>query len=195
MAPTAGLNDIVPEALEPRAPIVDVSEPVDDLKDKLHLHDESESRDEKNLVPDLDTYEGKDTLSDLDDPDKIIKSGADAAQYMLSDRDDGDPAITVRSMVLGTAFAAFYAAISQIYKVSSRVIWFTRLTISLNLPRRLLVDRSSVSSSGSRVGHGLLFYQGVIGWKRSGGTPKAMKMPLYLVISRSPRSSTTVRLD
>lgn len=54
---------------------------------------------------------------DFDDPDKIIKSGADAAQYMLSDRDDGDPAVTFRSMVLGTAFAAFYASISQIYKV------------------------------------------------------------------------------
>lgn len=57
---------------------------------------------------------------DFDDPEKIIKSGADAAQYMLSDRDDGDPAVTFRSMVLGTAFAAFYASISQIYKVSHR---------------------------------------------------------------------------
>jgi hypothetical protein len=53
----------------------------------------------------------------IEDPDKIIKTGADAAQHWLSDRDDGDPAITVRSMVLGTAFAAFYASISQIYKV------------------------------------------------------------------------------
>lgn len=62
------------------------------------------------IVPDLFGDE-------LDNPDKIIKSGADAAQYMLSDRDDGDPAVTVRSMVLGTAFAAFYASISQIYMV------------------------------------------------------------------------------
>lgn len=55
---------------------------------------------------------------ELDDPDKIIRTGADAAQYMLSDRDDGDPAVTVRSLVLGTVFAAFYASISQIYQVS-----------------------------------------------------------------------------
>lgn len=66
----------------------------------------------KTTVPDLFGEE-------LDDPDKIIRSGADAAQYMLSDRDDGDPSVTVRSMVLGTAFAAFYASISQIYQVSS----------------------------------------------------------------------------
>lgn len=57
-----------------------------------------------------------------DDDDRIIRTGADAAQYMLSDRDDGDAAITVRSMVLGTAFAAFYAAISQIYMVSAQAI-------------------------------------------------------------------------
>jgi len=111
MTPPTGLNDIALKAPEVSGlgalPEIEISAAGDELKD-----DRYNSSDEKNVIPDLASY-------DLDDPDKIIKSGADAAQYMLSDRDDGDPAITIRSMVLGTAFAAFYASISQIYKVSS----------------------------------------------------------------------------
>jgi len=109
MTPSTGLNDIASKAPEVTGlgAFPEISAAGDDLKDERY-----NSSDEKNMVPDLASY-------DLDDPDKIIKSGADAAQYMLSDRDDGDPAITVRSMVIGTAFAAFYASISQIYKVSS----------------------------------------------------------------------------
>jgi hypothetical protein len=115
MTLSAGLNDIAPAAPEPPVPILnDPKSTLDDSKDEA----DSNSREEKDNIPDLYNYDGDDRLSDLDDPDKIIKSGADAAQYMLSARDDGDPAITVRSMVLGTAFAAFYASISQIYKVS-----------------------------------------------------------------------------
>jgi hypothetical protein len=96
------------------------------------LHDDSDE--EKNGINGV--YEKADgqvddptpelLSEDVDDPDKIIKTGADAAQYMLSDRDDGDPAVTVRSMVLGTAFAAFYASISQIYMVSCNMFELTR---------------------------------------------------------------------
>jgi len=43
---------------------------------------------------------------DLDEPDTIIRWGADTAQSMLSDPVNGGPAITVGSMVPGTAFAA-----------------------------------------------------------------------------------------
>ena len=48
----------------------------------------------------------------------IIRSGLDAANNLLSLRDDGDPALTVRSMVLGTLMAAFQASMNQIYEVS-----------------------------------------------------------------------------
>jgi hypothetical protein len=117
MAPIEGLNNIAPSAPEPRPALVNTFDnegSFEDIKDARDLHHQSPYENEKESRDDVPYLFDQ----DLDDPDKIIKSGADAAQYMLSDRDDGDPAITVRSMVLGTAFAAFYASISQIYKVS-----------------------------------------------------------------------------
>jgi hypothetical protein len=51
--------------------------------------------------------------------DFVIRSGADASKHLLSLRDDGDPVLTFRSFLLGTAFACFQAAMNQIYNVSS----------------------------------------------------------------------------
>jgi hypothetical protein len=122
MAPFVGLNNIAPEGPEPVVAILpDVPGTAEDSGEKDGRYVDSDSQDGKDVVPELAGKGVGLELSDLDfdDPDKIIKSGADAAQYMLSDRDDGDPAVTVRSMVIGTAFAAFYASISQIYKVSN----------------------------------------------------------------------------
>ena len=55
--------------------------------------------------------------SDLDredvrlvDGEPVITSGADVSKYLITTRDDGDPAITMRSVVLGTVFAALGAA-------------------------------------------------------------------------------------
>jgi len=122
MAPFVGLNNIAPEGPESaQVPILpDLPDSAEQLGEKDGHYADSDSRDGKDVVPELTGKAASPEFSDLDldDPDKIIKSGADAAQYMLSDRDDGDPAVTVRSMVIGTAFAAFYASISQIYKVS-----------------------------------------------------------------------------
>lgn len=54
------------------------------------------------------------------DDDVVIRSGADASKHLLSLRDDGDPVLTFRSAVLGTAFACFQAAMNQIYNVSTQ---------------------------------------------------------------------------
>lgn len=56
---------------------------------------------------------------DTDDEDKIIVTGADAANHLLSLRDDGQPALTFRSIVLASGLSAFQAAMSQIYSVSA----------------------------------------------------------------------------
>lgn len=119
MALSGGLNDLNKIASITPAPFPTLNthssegEGLEDEKDVKDVKDKDRDSDgELNTsVPELFGEE-------LDDPDKIIRTGADAAQYMLSDRDDGDPSVTVRSMVLGTAFAAFYASISQIYQVS-----------------------------------------------------------------------------
>lgn len=180
MSPSTGLNDIAPKAPEAGlSALYDGSgATVDDLKDHVY-----NGNDEKDVVPDLASY-------DLDDPDRIIKSGADAAQYMLSDRDDGDPAITVRSMVLGTAFAAFYASISQIYKVSLVICIRLQLISSLSPPQRPLVVLSSALSFGSPAELGLPSCPEEIDWRRNGENLKRMKMLHCLDISSSQSSST-----
>ncbi|WOO80304.1 Oligopeptide transporter 5 [Vanrija pseudolonga] len=84
----------------------------------------------------------------------IIKTGADAANYLLSIRDDHDQALTVRSMVLGTAVAAFQATMNQIYLFKPTnvtisgtfivlIIWFLGRLWAFALPRgdRLLAKR------------------------------------------------------
>jgi hypothetical protein len=124
MPPFVGLHDLAPEGPEPQLAILpDVPGTPEDLGEKDGRYGDSDSQDGKDILSEPTRKGIKPELSalDLDDPDKIIKSGADAAQYMLSDRDDGDPAVTMRSMVIGTAFAAFYASNSQIYKVSHLV--------------------------------------------------------------------------
>jgi hypothetical protein len=52
-----------------------------------------------------------------DDEDAIIMTGADASKHLLPLRDDFDPALTFRSIVLATGLAAFQAVMYQIYQV------------------------------------------------------------------------------
>jgi hypothetical protein len=55
----------------------------------------------------------KDSASD----DVIIVTGADAAAHLLPMRDDGEPALTFRSIVLATVLSGFQAVMNQIYSV------------------------------------------------------------------------------
>ncbi|KAG6284246.1 hypothetical protein E4U46_007369 [Claviceps purpurea] len=57
--------------------------------------------------------DGKEGASD--DEDRVIVTGYDAAQHLLSLRDDFEPALTFRSIVVASALAAFQAVMSQIY--------------------------------------------------------------------------------
>lgn len=41
--------------------------------------------------------------------------GADVSKYIVSVRDDGDPALTFRSIVLGSAFTALSSVITMLY--------------------------------------------------------------------------------
>ena len=54
---------------------------------------------------------------DHDDDDVIIITGADAAAHLLPLRDDGEPALTFRSIVLATCLSGFQAVMNQIYNV------------------------------------------------------------------------------
>ncbi|RDI88757.1 hypothetical protein Vi05172_g1429 [Venturia inaequalis] len=45
----------------------------------------------------------------------VIRSGADVSKFIVSTRDDGDPALTFRSVVLGTIFTALSSVITMLY--------------------------------------------------------------------------------
>ncbi|KAI1092316.1 OPT peptide transporter Mtd1 [Rostrohypoxylon terebratum] len=45
----------------------------------------------------------------------VIRNGADVSKYLVSVRDDGDPALTFRSIVLGTVFTALSSVITILY--------------------------------------------------------------------------------
>lgn len=65
----------------------------------------------KTVAPHYDN--DNDTASD----DVIIITGTDAATHLLPLRDDGQPAVTFRSLLLATCLSAFQAVMSQIYSV------------------------------------------------------------------------------
>jgi hypothetical protein len=71
-------------------------------------------------------------------PSIIIKTGHDAAEYLLPLRDDHDPAFTFRGIFLATILSAFQAVVQQIYNVSEyasmcRLQWSTRSWPLLNV--------------------------------------------------------------
>ncbi|KAF4553282.1 OPT oligopeptide transporter-like protein 1 [Elsinoe fawcettii] len=45
----------------------------------------------------------------------VIRNGEDVSRFLISARDDGDPAFTLRSLVLGTAFTALSSVITMLY--------------------------------------------------------------------------------
>ncbi|PIL26670.1 transporter [Ganoderma sinense ZZ0214-1] len=45
----------------------------------------------------------------------VITTGLDVSRFLVDTRDDGDPALTFRSLVIGTVFAGLGAALCQIY--------------------------------------------------------------------------------
>ncbi|KAI9059790.1 oligopeptide transporter [Trametes sanguinea] len=45
----------------------------------------------------------------------VITTGRDVSRFLIETRDDGDPAVTFRSLLLGTVFAGLGAALCQIY--------------------------------------------------------------------------------
>lgn len=59
---------------------------------------------------------------DRNSEDVIIITGADAAAHLLPLRDDGDPALTFRSLVLASALACFQSVMYQIYMFKPTLI-------------------------------------------------------------------------
>lgn len=72
---------------------------------------------EKDLSQQYNSHDP--TIDSTDEEDVIIVTGADAAAHLLPLRDDGDPALTFRSLFLSSGLACFAAVMYQIYQVLS----------------------------------------------------------------------------
>lgn len=100
----------------------------EDINEKIHLAVDDEKSGKhgaldteiKAVPPPL--YDSENHDKDSDSDDVIIITGADAAAHLLPLRDDGEPALTFRSLFLATGLSGFQAVMTQIYNVSC--IWF-----------------------------------------------------------------------
>ncbi|GAB0138449.1 hypothetical protein EsDP_00006684 [Epichloe bromicola] len=85
--------------------------------------------DDDILEQDVKTGQGlsysEEKKGDPDNEDAIIVTGYDAAQHLLPLRDDFEPALTFRSIVIASCLSAFQAVMSQIYTFKP-----TQVTIS-----------------------------------------------------------------
>ncbi|PPR06785.1 hypothetical protein CVT24_011285 [Panaeolus cyanescens] len=108
-------------------------------------------------------------IDDVDDKpeyrngEPVITTGRDVSRFAVDLRDDGDQALTFRSMVLGTLFAGLGAALCQIYlfkpvQMSVSTVFLLLLTYTAGnawakiLPTRTVVDGVPLSKLG-RVIH------------------------------------------
>ena len=55
------------------------------------------------------------TFDSVPDRERVVTTGRDVSHYVVDLRDDGDPALAFRSLVLGTVIAGLGAALCQIY--------------------------------------------------------------------------------
>jgi len=88
-----------------------------EIDEKLRIS--ADNREISKDTLDIDTKELSDGSKDDDSDDVIIVTGADAAAHLLPLRDDGQPALSFRSIFLATILSGFQAVMYQIYSVSS----------------------------------------------------------------------------
>jgi hypothetical protein len=71
--------------------------------------------DEKGSQYNIDDNSLEDTSKpNFQKGEPVITTGCDVSRFVVDIRDDGDPALTFRSMFLGTMFAGMGAALSQV---------------------------------------------------------------------------------
>ena len=120
--------DVVSSSVKPHAghgPLLDNT-----FQTPVHPTDGKSFAADVKAVPLATTESSSEETVDLNvDPDRIIITGTDAANHLLSLRDDFDPAITFRGLFLGTILSAFQAVMYQIYLVRT---WVRRSPLMSN---------------------------------------------------------------
>lgn len=87
-------------------------EPVYTDEKQIHSDDGKESPLEKDIIV-VEDFSDRESAR-LVDSEPIIRTGEDVSNFLFDVRDDGDPALTFRSFVIGTVVAALGAAMSQV---------------------------------------------------------------------------------
>lgn len=102
----------------------------------------------EDVTKKTDSLYGKDSsLEDLASSDSgvlyvngepVIRTGEDVSNFLIDVRDDGDPALTFRSLALGTVFAGLGAALCQV----SPNILDTPVNVALSVAADIFVQAS-----------------------------------------------------
>lgn len=127
------------------------------FEDETVQKEASQSSEKVSQDLDGDTNNENDVVYVKGEP--VITSGSDVSRFLVDVRDDGDPALTFRSLCIGTVFACLGAALCQIYifkpvQASVSTVFLLLLSYSVGvawskvLPRREFVEGTRFSKFG-----------------------------------------------
>lgn len=92
--------------------------PTDDiLKEKASSNEKDNTSESVELADEkaeFQAYSGDDEQAEYRNGEPIITTGRDVSRFAVDIRDDGDAALTFRSMFIGTMFAGMGAALCQV---------------------------------------------------------------------------------
>ncbi len=101
---------------EPQSPVP----PVSNVSDEKQSQDSDSKIDEKASISDDSlTRSNTDEEVQMVNGEPVVTSGKDVSRYVVDLRDDGDAALTFRSLTLGTIFAGLGAALCQVRIMNS----------------------------------------------------------------------------
>ncbi|KAM3072319.1 hypothetical protein ACMFMG_009129 [Clarireedia jacksonii] len=100
------------------------------INEKIHITADEKETSEEGKGDDLGiettaippTYDSSNHEKDSESNDVIIITGTDAATHLLPLRDDGEPALTFRSLFLATILSGFQASMNQIYQFKPTLV-------------------------------------------------------------------------
>ena len=130
------IYDVDGDAQPPQLPAASPGSPAASIDEKAAVrvaekHLSSASSLDSHDKLEGEAFEGGEVVYVKGEP--VITTGLDVSRFLVDTRDDGDPAITFRSMVIGTVFAGLGAALCQVrctlYSCSAHA-WFCRATHS-----------------------------------------------------------------
>ena len=113
MPSTAPLEELPAVEHSPGSPAESIDEKAD-VKVALEKQASSESIDTDSKVEGGKDYYDGDEKVVLVNGEPVITTGRDVSRFLIDTRDDGDPAITFRSLFIGTVFAGLGAALCQV---------------------------------------------------------------------------------